>query len=296
MRILLVGANGYIGSRLAVELSSDGHTIIGCDPSGASSVSPVETLYATPYQNLPESGLQGVGAILWFAGHSSVRLAEANRWASVENNVTELAAFFHRAATHGIPIIYASSASILSSATESYSLVADERRSNAYDSGKLAFDLLTPHLGCDCLGLRMATVSGWSPRMRWDLIFNAMNRSSVEERIVRVTNASSFRSLLFMEDLVIYIRSTLAAISSGTFRSGATHVALGSWSGTIGGLGAEISRAWGVPVVVGEDTGTYSFVINDRALRQAWDRGEEFYRSIRDRCAIFAQQNGWRSP
>ena len=295
MRILLVGANGYIGSRLSLELSGDGHAIVGCDPAGAASAH-IQSLYATPYQALPDSALEGVQAILWFAGHSSVKLAEGNRWASVENNVTDLAAFFHRASTHKIPIVYASSASILSSSTDSYSLVADERRSNAYDSGKLAFDLLTPHLGCDCVGLRMATVSGWSPRMRWDLIFNAMNRSSVQEKVVRVTNASSFRSLLFIEDLLAFIRMQLTAIQTNQFRPGASHSALGSWSGTIGGLGAEIAATWRVPMEVGADTGTYSFVINDRVLREACNVPAQFYQSVRERCAVFAGQNGWELP
>jgi hypothetical protein len=142
----------------------------------------------------------------------------------------------------------------------------------------------------------MATVSGWSPNMRWDLIFNAMNRSSAQEGIVHVTNASSFRALLFIEDLAAYVRFALNDVAAGTFRPTARQVALGSWSGTIGGLGAEIAGAWRVPTSVGADTGTYSFVISDRSLREACDSSGQFYRSIRDRCAVFAGQNGWELP
>jgi nucleoside-diphosphate-sugar epimerase len=296
VRILLIGIKGYVGSRLDIELHADGHSVIGCDSAATTTSSSSRLVYSVPYQALSDEALKGIDVILWFAGHSSVKIAESNRWASLQNNVTDLALLFRRAAERRVPIVYASSASILSSRDDAYSPIANEKRANAYDASKLAFDLLAQFVGGDYLCLRMATVSGWSPNMRWDLVFNAMNLAGSQEGLVRVTNASSFRSLFFMEDLVQYVRFSLRSIGQGTFPRGANQVALGSWSGSIGSLGAEIAEIWGVPMVFEEDTGTYSFVISDRQIRATHEQPAAFYQSMRSRCALFARQNRWKLP
>ena len=110
---------------------------------------------------------------------------------------------------------------------------------------------------------------------------------------VQITNPSNYRSILFIEDLVAYIGMMLDLHQKKSFPEGTTQVALGSWSGSIGSLGAEIARFWGAEKEFGPDSGTYSFVISDRELRKAFGSRAEFYMDISARCERFAQQNGW---
>jgi UDP-glucose 4-epimerase len=294
-RVLLVGASGYIGSRLSFELAEMRWPLLGCDIREPTTPGLYEDFFQGPYAELPDALIKGCDAVLWFAGHSSVGLAQKEPWESLQNNVVNLTRLFRRIAGHGKPVIYASSASVLSSAEDQYSLVANEVSANAYDAGKLAFDIMVPHIGVDALGLRMATVSGWSPNMRWDLVFNAMNHSAVREKIVRVQNSSSFRSLLFIDDLCTYVVVAVQRLMTQNRASAARQVALGSWSGTIGLLAAEIADFWQVPLSFGVNTSTYSFVLNDRELAASFEGAEHFYKSIRRRCAIFAKQQSWRT-
>ncbi|MBM0203758.1 NAD-dependent epimerase/dehydratase family protein [Micromonospora sp. STR1s_5] len=294
--VLLIGASGYIGSRVAHELRALRWTVVGCDRRGAADQSAFSRFLAAPYPEIPDEEIAAADVVLWFAGHSSVKLSQDAPWESLENNVFDLARLFRRVGAAGKPVVYASSASVLSSAEDQYSLIANEVSANAYDAGKLAFDIMAPHFRVASLGLRLATVSGWSPNMRWDLVFNAMNRSAAVEGVVRVQNSSSFRSLLFMDDLCTYIQETVTALAGSTPLEGTRQVVLGSWSGTIGQLAAEIAAFWGASVQFGQETGTYSFVLNDRELVHTCGGAGAVYKSIGERCTRFAKQTGWKVP
>lgn len=289
-RILLIGANGYVGSRIAYECAARGWPVIGCDHTSPPSSTAFADFFAGPYAELPDHVLHAVDCVLWFSGHSSVKKAAEDPAGSIHNNVIDLAVLLQRLAERHKPLIYASSASVLSSNTGRYSAVADEGRVNSYDAGKLAFDLIAPFLGGRALGLRMATVSGWSPNQRWDLVFNAMNRSAATEGVVRVQNAASFRSLLFIEDLCAYLFNTIPTLCLDDW-TGARRAALGSWAGTIGGLGSEIASFWNVPVEWGPDGATYSFVLDDTELCAGVTGNVR--KSLVERCQLFRAQNGW---
>jgi UDP-glucose 4-epimerase len=291
MNILVIGASGYIGSRICLDLSKRGWKIIGCDLCRPVDLTSFVFFYEGFYQKLPENLISQCDLVLWVAGHSSVRMAREAPWESVKNNVFDLCALARRLAAVDKPLIYASSASVLSSADDKYSLVANEIRENPYDAGKLAFDILAPYLGAKLLGLRFSTISGWSPQMRWDLVFNAMNKSAYYEGVVRVSNSSSFRSLLFIDDLCDFILEGLN-LENLKQEGGAKLIPLATWSGTIGSLGAEIAAFWNVPIETNEGASTYSFMISDRSLLGQKEKND-FYQSIGARCKRFASQMKW---
>jgi nucleoside-diphosphate-sugar epimerase len=292
VRVLLIGANGYVGSRVAEACAQKRWPVLACDREPARPDARHEEFFHGFYSELPDSFIKRCDVAFWFSGHSSVKIADADPAGSVRNNVVDLVELFERLAARGKPVIYASSASVLSSITDTYSPVANEASANAYDATKLAFDVLAPFLGARAVGLRMATVSGWSPNMRWDLIFNAMNRTAALEGVVRVQNASNFRSILFLEDLCSYLFDLAPKLAAETWQ-GARRVALGSWSGTIGGLAAGIADYWRVPVEYGADSKSYSFVLNDRELAAAFPQPNDFRKSLRVRCDLFREQSGW---
>ena len=61
------------------------------------------------------------------------------------------------------------------------------------------------------IALRKGTVSGYSPRMRFDLIINTMFRNASAEHVITVNNPSIWRPILSIEDAATaYIRAVEA--------------------------------------------------------------------------------------
>ena len=295
-RVLLIGASGYLGALLAKDMLECGWAVDGCDTR-----KPIEGLnfrdfFQMDFSNMNSDRLGDYAAVLWFAGHSTVSKCVDDPVGSVENNFTNLLKLAEKLHTLDVPLIYASTASLYSSSQNEFSLIADERRSNIYDSGKLSLDIVLNGLGYRALGLRLATVAGWSPHIRWETIFNAMNRSAYLNGNVFITNPSNFRSLLFTDEFSMYVLHILSLIKENSFSNLPTQIPLSCWSGSIGSLGAEIANFWGATLEFGQDCGTYSFVVPDKPLQVVVGNSNVFYRSIAERCRDLAIQMNWDMP
>lgn len=295
-RILLIGASGYLGSRLAKDIVECGWEVDGCDVRKPIEGSRFRRFFEIDFSDIDLDCLDDYAAVLWFAGHSTVGKCVEDPVGSVENNFTNLLKLAEKLHKLGVPLVYASTASLYSSSSNEFSLIADERRANIYDSGKLSFDIVLNALGYRAIGLRLATVAGWSPHIRWETIFNAMNRSAYLDGRVFITNPSNFRGLIFTDEFSVYVLHLLKLIKEDSFFNAPTQIPLSCWSGSIGSLGAEIANFWGVPLEFGPDSGTYSFVLPDKPLHDAVGNSKNFYRSISERCHDFALQMNWDIP
>ena len=77
------------------------------------------------------------------------------------------------------------------------------------------------------ISLRKGTISGYSPRMRLDLIVNTMFKSAMKDRVITVNNPSIWRPLLGIEDAATaYIR----AIEANQKISGIFNIASGNYT------------------------------------------------------------------
>jgi nucleoside-diphosphate-sugar epimerase len=97
------------------------------------------------------------------------------------------------------------------------------------------------------IALRKGTISGYSPRMRNDLIINTMFKSAMKDRTVTINNPSIWRPILSIQDAVTaYIR----AIEANYKISGIFNVASGNY--TVGEVGdlvkAAIEERLGIPI------------------------------------------------
>ena len=82
------------------------------------------------------------------------------------------------------------------------------------------------------IALRKGTISGYSPRMRLDLIVNTMFKSAMTEKCVTVNNPSIWRPILDMRDAAMaYVR----AIQADYAISGVFNIASGNY--TVGHVG-----------------------------------------------------------
>jgi nucleoside-diphosphate-sugar epimerase len=88
------------------------------------------------------------------------------------------------------------------------------------------------------ISLRKGTISGYSPRMRFDLIINTMFKTAMKNRVITVNNPSIWRPILSIEDAATaYIR----AVEANYGISGIFNIASGNY--TVGEIGDLVRAA-----------------------------------------------------
>ena len=88
------------------------------------------------------------------------------------------------------------------------------------------------------IALRKGTISGYSPRMRLDLIINTMFKSAMKDRVITINNPSIWRPILSIQDAVTaYIR----AIEANQRITGVFNAASGNY--TVGEVGDLVKGA-----------------------------------------------------
>jgi len=263
--VLLVGGCGYVGSHLHRRMSDHGFNVVVCDRCDRGNPAELDVI-DSDYAALEEEFLAGFDTVLWFAGHSSVGRAVQDPGGALANNCLNLLSFA-RKLRPGTRFVYASTGSLYSSA-DAHAPPADERSlarvpsQNAYDVSKFAFDYLAEHFLSNFHALRLGTVSGWSPNLRAELVFNAMNLSAARTGVVRLRNRSARRTIVFLDDLWCLVHRLL----EGGVDPGVCNV--GSWSGSVGELARDIAAVWGATVVDEGESPTYSFELDTTRMRQ----------------------------
>ncbi|MCA3356758.1 MAG: NAD(P)-dependent oxidoreductase [Roseomonas sp.] len=286
-KILLIGGCGYIGSYLFQCLLARGFQVSICDTlnRGNPLALPITAL---DYNDLTEEELAPFNAVLWFGGHSSVGQSITDPQGAIANNCLNLFSFAKKLPSR-TKLIYASTASLyplndcLVPITEN-SLIRIPAQ-NAYDISKFAFDYLAEHFLERFHGLRMGTVSGYSPNLRPELIFNAMNLSAVKTGMVRVKNAGAYRTILFLSDLWILVEYLIRHDAPSGFYNA------GSITASIGEFGQQIANAWGAAVIEEGESPTYSFKLDCSKAEALCGlaRGTE---ALLDECRAFIQALG----
>lgn len=252
VNVLLLGY-GYIGQYLYVHLKNKSFK---CNVISANLTENNSDMKKARYEDLPTSFLSDFTHILWFAGHSSVLKSTEDPIGAIHNNLTFLFDLVCRL-PKATKLVYASSASVYSGlpASSKANIYDGVMASlNAYDSTKKAFDILMQPLDSNVVGLRMGTVSGWSPGLRPELAFNQMNISAIENKQVNVSNKDNWRSLLFLSDLAVIIENELL-----TRPAPIKIINAASCNIQFGDLANIIARYHSVPVIDHGNSGSYSF-------------------------------------
>ena len=263
-RILLIGGCGYIGSYLQQRLKAQELQFVVYDrlARGNPLGGPV---IQRDYADLEAEELAGFDAVLWFGGHSSVGQAVQDPNGAVANNCLNLFSFAKRLNAH-TKLIYASSGSLYSTRQGSTTPANEQQvavipSQNAYDISKFAFDYLAQNFLQNFYALRMGTLSGYSPNLRQELVFNAMNLSALRTGRVHLKNSESSRTILFLEDLWCLIRKLLLTDQKpGIFN-------VGSLSFKMGDLAHDIAKTWDAQVIYEGESETYSFLLDNTRMR-----------------------------
>jgi nucleoside-diphosphate-sugar epimerase len=208
--ILVTGNLGYIGSVLTRKLLDKGYSVIGYDKG----------LFSTPLVEEHVKGCEQIiddisnfslykfkpDYILHLAAVSndpSAELSEDDTFRINTKATSDIAAYCK---VHDIPLIYASTASVYGCVEWELSNESDTKLNpiSIYGKSKLAAEKrIREILGDDAIIFRQATVYGWSPRMRYDLVVNTFLSHAIRKgKVITVRGAGEvWRPLVEVGDV-----------------------------------------------------------------------------------------------
>ena len=225
MKILVAGGAGFIGSVLVPQLLERGYEIDVMDLLWFGNQLPEEVnVINKDVTYVTKADLDGYDQVIFIAGLSNDPMAEFSPTRNFIDNAACPAHLAYIAKQAGVKrFIYAGSCSV-------YGYTVDElydETSPAVSAYPYGISKLQGEFGCtqlqdenfSVIALRQGTVSGYSPRMRLDLIVNTMFKSAVADNLITVNNPSIWRPILAIRDAAsAYIRSVEASPSiTGVF-------------------------------------------------------------------------------
>jgi len=231
MRLLIAGGAGYLGSVLIPKLLERCYKVDVVDLFWFGNHLPrqVGVLNKDIFQ-LTADDLEAYDQVIFLAGLSNDPMAEYSPSKNFIFNAAAPAYLGYIAKIAKVKrYIYASSCSVYGYTEND---LFDETRpvSSRYPYGisKLQGEQAVMQLITDdfsVISLRKGTISGYSPRMRLDLIINTMFKTAMRDRNITVNNPSIWRPILSIEDAATaYIR----AIEANPGISGVFNIASGN--------------------------------------------------------------------
>jgi nucleoside-diphosphate-sugar epimerase len=238
MKILIAGGAGYLGSVLVPKLLERGYEVDVVDLFWFGNHLPSEAgIIRKDIFDITVEDLQCYQQVVFLAGLSNDPMAEFSPSQNFIFNAAAPAYLAYVAKKANVKrYVYACSCSVYGYTDNE---LFDESRpvSSSYPYGisKLQGEQAVMNLMDDSfsvISLRKGTVSGYSPRMRLDLIINTMFKNGVRNREITVNNPSIWRPILSIEDATnAYVR----AIEASERISGIFNVASGNY--TVGEVG-----------------------------------------------------------
>ena len=244
MKILIAGGAGYVGSVLIPKLLDRGYKVDVVDLFWFGNQLPRQVgVLNKDIFHLTVEDLEPYDQVIFLAGLSNDPMAEFSPSKNFIFNAAAPAYLGYTARNAKVKrYIYASSCSVYGyTENELFDETRPVSSNYPYGISKLQGEQAAMQLADDnfsVISLRKGTISGYSPRMRFDLIVNTMFKSAVRERIITINNPSIWRPILSIEDAATaYIR----AVEANYRLSGIFNIASGNY--TVGEVGDLVKAA-----------------------------------------------------
>ena len=233
MRLLIAGGAGYLGSVLIPKLLERGYRVDVVDLFWFGNHLPRQAgvLNKDIFQ-LTVEDLEPYDQVLFLAGLSNDPMAEYSPSKNFIFNAAAPAYLGYIAKIAKVRrYIYASSCSLYGyTENDLYDETRPVGSTYPYGISKLQGEQAVMQLAEESfsvVALRKGTISGYSPRMRLDLIINTMFKTAMKERTITVNNPSIWRPILSIEDAATaYIR----AVEADQKISGVFNLASGNYT------------------------------------------------------------------
>lgn len=298
MKIIVAGGAGYIGSMLVPYLVERGYEVEVIDLLWFGSYLPdnVKVIKKDLF-TCTESDFKGADQVIFLAGLSNDPMAEFNPSMNFIYNGALPSYLAYTARNAGVKrFIYGSSCSVYGyTVDELYDEDSPVSCGYPYGISKLQGErgvLQMVSNSFSTIALRKGTVSGYSPRMRMDLIVNTMFKFAMTTGKITVNNAAIWRPLLDIRDAVKgYLRAVQADYSiSGVFNITSDNYTVGQVGDMVKEEIEELGQNVGIEIKSIQDFRNYK-VTNERAktvlgfepkysvadiIKSLWDHKEEF--------------------
>ena len=243
MKILIAGGAGYIGSALVPPLLDRGYKVTVVDLLWFGNQLPKNVkVIQKDVMKLSQQELSGFDQVIFLAGLSNDPMAEFSPSQNFVYNAAAPALLGYLSKKAGVRrYIYAGSCSVYGyTVNRLYDENSPTISNYPYGISKLQGEQAVMQMedeNFSVISLRQGTVSGYSPRMRLDLVVNAMFKSAILEQVISVNNPAIWRPVLSIKDAVkAYIR----AIEAQEDISGIFNIASGNF--TVGEIGDLVKR------------------------------------------------------
>lgn len=233
MRLLIAGGAGYVGSALIPKLLDRGYKVDVVDLFWFGNHLPhqVGILNKDIFQ-LTVGDLEPYDQVVFLAGLSNDPMAEFSPSKNFVYNAAAPSYLAYAAKKAKVRrYIYASSCSVYGyTVDELYDETRPVSSSYPYGISKLQGEQAALQLGDEkfsVIALRKGTISGYSPRMRLDLIINTMFKTAVRDHSITINNPSIWRPILSIQDAATaYVR----AVEASQQISGIFNIASGNYT------------------------------------------------------------------
>lgn len=220
-RVLVTGHLGYIGAVMVAELKASGYEVAGLD-SGLFAGCAIENVVDAPYvtrdiRDVTEADMKGFDAIVHLAGLSNDPLGFLDPALTHEVNGLATVRLARLAREAGVRrFLYSSSCSVYGAPEEPWVDETSELRPvTPYGESKVFAEkglsaLVSPSF-C-VVSFRNATVYGYSPALRTDLVVNDLTSGAYLRGEIRLnSDGSAWRPLVHVRDVVRAFLLGLAA-------------------------------------------------------------------------------------
>jgi UDP-glucose 4-epimerase len=256
-KILVIGGNGYIGSRLIHDLQYT-HDVQSVDVCWFGKNLGFSN--EIDYNLLTTDYVAKFDVIILLAGHSSVKMCIGDINSSWRNNVSNFTTLVNKLDKAQL-LIYASSGSVYGITNEPLSedINITFKPINNYDLTKYTLDLNAQKFiaeGYNIVGLRFGTVNGWSPNVREELMINSMTKRAIESNILTVNNIDIQRPILGITDLIRAVKAIIDTPKFGIYN-------LASFSDTVENISSTVSQVLHSNIQYTTDIpNAYNFLMN----------------------------------
>ena len=207
--VVVTGGAGYIGSVLVPQLLSQGHRVtvidamyFGCNLQPHKNLSVLDM----DIFNADEGDLRGHDSVIHLSGLSNDPMAAFNPGDNFVQNLSGASYIAWLARRSGVEkFIFAGSCSVYGmnnhiTFSESDDPVSDFPYAVSKRQAEQSLLQLARHDFEVCV-LRKATVFGYAPRMRTDLVVNAMTKNAIVDGAIYMNDSSLSRPLIYIGDL-----------------------------------------------------------------------------------------------
>lgn len=228
MRVLVTGGCGYVGTKLTdALLSRTPHDVDVLDAMWFGNRLPAHprlTTIASDVRKIDELDLSRYDTIFHLANIANDPSVELNPYASWEVNVLAGMRLVDRAARQGVTqLIFASSASV-------YGLKSEPRVTedldlfplSEYNKTKMVAERVVLSYADQLVTtvIRPATVCGYSPRMRLDVVVNMLTMQAWTKQAITVLGGAQTRPNLHIDDMVDLYLFALERRLAGVYNAG----------------------------------------------------------------------------